>query len=91
LQTKYNAEGTEVVILGVSVDDPVDKLKPYAAMMKMNYPVLVGNGREDVQDAFGPLWGIPVTVFIGRDGKIAKKHSGIASKEQFEQEIKALL
>ena len=91
LQTKYSAEGTDVVILGVSVDDPVDKLKPYAAMMKMNYPVLVGNGREDVQDAFGPLWGIPVTVFIGRDGKIAKKHSGIASKEQFEQEIKALL
>ena len=70
---------------------PVEKLKPYASQMKMNYPVLVGNGRDDVQDAFGPLWGIPVTVFIGRDGRIAKKHSGIASKEQFEQEIKALL
>jgi thiol-disulfide isomerase/thioredoxin len=91
LQSQYNTGGTEVVILGVSVDDPVEKLKPYASQMKMNYPVLVGNGREDVQDAFGPLWGIPVTVFIGRDGKIAKKHSGIASKEQFEQEIKALL
>jgi thiol-disulfide isomerase/thioredoxin len=91
LQTKYSADGTDVVILGVSVDDPVEKLKPYAAQMKMNYPVLVGNGRDDVQDAFGPLWGIPVTVFIDRDGKIAKKHSGIASKEQFEQEIKALL
>jgi thiol-disulfide isomerase/thioredoxin len=91
LQTKYSADGTDVVILGVSVDDPVEKLKPYAAQMKMNYPVLVGNGREDVQDAFGPLWGIPVTVFIGRDGKIANKHSGIASKEQFEQQIKALL
>jgi thiol-disulfide isomerase/thioredoxin len=91
LQTQYSAEGTDVVILGVSVDDPVEKLKPYAAQMKMNYPVLVGNGREDVQDAFGPLWGIPVTVFIDREGKIAKKHSGIASKEQFEQEIKALL
>lgn len=91
LQTKYSAEGSDVVILGVSVDDPVEKLKPYAAQMKMNYPVLVGNGREDVQDAFGPLWGIPVTVFIDREGKIAKKHSGIASKEQFEQEIKALL
>ena len=91
LQTQYAADGSDVVILGVSVDDPVEKLKPYAAQMKMNYPVLVGNGREDVQDAFGPLWGIPVTVFIDRDGRIAKKHSGIASKEQFEQEIKALL
>jgi len=91
LQTKYAASGTDVVILGVSVDDPIDKLRPYAAQMKMNYPVLVGLGRDDVQDAFGPLWGIPVTVFIDRDGKIALKHSGIASKEQFEQEIKALL
>ena len=91
LQKQYGDEGQDVVILGISVDDPVEKLKPYAAQMKMNYPVLVGNGREDVQDAFGPLWGIPVTVFIGRDGTIAKKHSGIASKEQFEQEIKALL
>ena len=91
LQKTYSEEGKDVVILGISVDDPVEKLKPYAAQMKMNYPVLVGNGRDDVQDAFGPLWGIPVTVFIDRDGRIAKKHSGIASKEQFEQEIKALL
>ena len=91
LNTQYSAEGKDVVILGISVDDPIEKLKPYATQMKMNYPVLVGNGRDDVQDAFGPLWGIPVTVFIDREGRIAKKHSGIASKEQFEQEIKALL
>jgi thiol-disulfide isomerase/thioredoxin len=91
LQKQYGEEGKDVVILGISVDDPIEKLKPYAAQMKMNYPVLVGNGRDDVQDAFGPLWGIPVTVFIDREGRIAKKHSGIASKEQFEQEIKALL
>ena len=91
LNTQYGNEGKDVVILGISVDDPIEKLKPYASQMKMNYPVLVGAGRDDVQDAFGPLWGIPVTVFIDRDGRIAKKHSGIASKEQFEQEIKALL
>jgi thiol-disulfide isomerase/thioredoxin len=91
LQKAYTDEGKDVVILGISVDDPIEKLKPYASQMKMNYPVLVGNGRDDVQDAFGPLWGIPVTVFIDREGRIAKKHSGIASKEQFEQEIKALL
>jgi thiol-disulfide isomerase/thioredoxin len=88
LQKQYSKD---LVVLGVSVDDPIEKLKPYATEMKMNYPVLVGNGREDVQDAYGPLWGIPVSVFIDRDGKIAKKHSGIASHEQFEQEIKALL
>jgi thiol-disulfide isomerase/thioredoxin len=88
LQAQY---GDDLVVLGFSVDDPVEKMRPYAAQYKINYPLLVGNGREDVQDAFGPLSGIPVSVIIGRDGRIAKKHSGIATKSQFEREIKALL
>ena len=88
LQEQYK---DDLVILGLSVDDTAEKLLPYAAEFKMNYPVLVGNGREDVQEAFGPLFGIPVSVIIGRDAVIAKKHSGIATKEQIEREIKALL
>src|SRR5215210_5002499 len=72
----------DLVILGVSVDDTPDKMKPYAEQYKINYPLLVGNGRDDVQDAYGPLWGIPVSVFIDREGKVAKKHSGIATREQ---------
>jgi thiol-disulfide isomerase/thioredoxin len=88
LQEQY---ADDLVVLGLSVDDPPDKLVPYAAEFKMNYPILVGNGREDVQEAFGPLFGIPVSVFIGRDGVIAKKHSGIATKEQIERQIKELL
>ena len=88
LQKQYS---NDLVILGVSVDDPAEKLKPYATEMKINYPLLVGNGRQDFQDAYGPFWGIPVTVFVSRDGRIHKKHSGIASKEQFEHEITSLL
>jgi thiol-disulfide isomerase/thioredoxin len=88
LQEQY---GKDLVVLGFSVDDPVEKMRPYAEQYKINYPLLVGNGREDVQDAFGPLFGIPVSVIIGRDGKIAKKHSGIATKAQIEREIKRLL
>jgi len=88
LQKRY---ANDLVVLGFSVDDPVDKLRPYALAYKINYPILVGSGREEVQDAFGPLWGIPVSVIIARDGRIARKHSGIGTKEQFEQEIKSLL
>lgn len=88
LQEQY---ADDLVVLGFSVDDPAEKIKPYAEEYKVNYPLLVGNGREDVQNAFGPLLGIPVSVIIGRDGVIAKKHTGIATKEQFEREIKALL
>ena len=88
LQKQY---AKDLVILGISVDDPVEKLKPYAAQYKINYPVLVGLGRDDVQEAYGPLYGIPASFIIGRDGMICRKHMGIAPKAQFEREIKALL
>jgi peroxiredoxin len=81
----------DIVVLGISIDDSAEMLKPYAEKMKMNYPVLVGVDRQDVQDAFGPLFGIPVSVFIDRDGRIARRHSGILEKLQLEREIKGLL
>jgi hypothetical protein len=59
--------------------------------MKINYPILQGRDHQDIQDAYGPLVGIPVTVLISRDAKICGKHVGLASKETFEREIKALL
>lgn len=88
-QTKYGSRGFQAV--GVSVDDTVEKLKPYVAKYKMNYPVLLGLNHDDIQNAYGPLWGIPVTAVISRDGKICAKHSGISSKQNFEKEIESLL
>jgi thiol-disulfide isomerase/thioredoxin len=88
-QNKYGKNGLQVI--GVSVDDPLDKLKPYVASMKMNYPVLQGLDHDDVQDAYGPMFGIPVTAVISREGKICMKHAGLGSKESFENMIRALL
>jgi thiol-disulfide isomerase/thioredoxin len=67
------------------------QLKPFATQYKINYPVLVGLGREDIQDAYGPLYGIPMTFFISRDGKICKTQPGIDAKSNIEKHIKALL
>ena len=88
LQEQY---ADDIVVLGFSVDDTPEQLQAYAAEYKVNYPMLVGNGHENVQDAYGPMWGIPVTIVIARDGTIARKQSGIRTREQFEREIKALL
>lgn len=88
-QQKYGPRGLQ--ILGVSVDDPVDKLTPYVKDMGMNYPVLQGLGHEDIQDAYGPILGIPVSVMISRDGKICATHTGLTGKDIFEKEIEALL
>jgi thiol-disulfide isomerase/thioredoxin len=88
-QQKYGKQGLQVV--GVSIDDTVDKLKPYVAQMKMNYVVLQGLDQDAMQDAYGPMFGIPITVLISRDGKVCNKHVGLSSKEAFEAEIKSLL
>ena len=88
LQDQYK---NDIVVLGFSIDDKPEELKEYAKQFQMNYPVLVGAGHENIQEAYGPMWGVPVTVIIDRDGRIAKKQSGIRSLEQFDKEIKRLL
>jgi cytochrome c biogenesis protein CcmG/thiol:disulfide interchange protein DsbE len=86
---KYASKGLRVI--GISVDDTTEKLQPYVKNMRMNYLVLQGLGHDDVQDAFGPILGIPVTVLISRGGKICATHTGLTSKDAFENEIRALL
>jgi thiol-disulfide isomerase/thioredoxin len=88
LQDKYR---DQLTIVGYSVDDTAELAKKYAAEYKMNYPILLGEGREDVQDAYGPIWGIPASFIISKDGNVCRKHMGIAPKDVFEKEIVALL
>lgn len=89
LYTRYRSKGLQV--LGFAVDEPVETIKPYAAQMKMNYPILIGQGREDVQEAFAPLIGLPTTFIIDRQGRICQSHTGFNTKDKFEAAIKALL
>jgi peroxiredoxin len=79
------------VVLGVSVDSEVRAIKPFAREMKMNYPVLIGAGREDLSQAFGPFIGFPTSVLVARDGKVCVRHVGVVSKAQLERQVSALL
>jgi thiol-disulfide isomerase/thioredoxin len=89
LHQEYKDKG--FVILGVSEDDEPETLRTFAAEWKINYPMLVGLGEDAMFDAYGPLYGLPTSVIVGRDGAVCGRHVGPATKEEFEQEIKALL
>jgi thiol-disulfide isomerase/thioredoxin len=101
LQQQYRNQGLQVI--GVSVDDTADKLPPFVKQFNINYPILLGLGHDDLQEAYGPIWGIPVNVLISREGKICARHTGLppaesgsvslqqAVKDAFEAEIRALL
>jgi thiol-disulfide isomerase/thioredoxin len=102
LYDKYKSQGFEVV--SVVLLDKFENAKPFAVTMKMNYPVLDGDPQQDkIDDAYGPLFGLPMSFIISRDGKICQKHLGLPGatrdkdpdaktvKDIFESQIKALL
>jgi thiol-disulfide isomerase/thioredoxin len=80
-----------LAILGISIDDPFDALRFYAQEMEMDYPVHIGDGRDDVKNFYGPLIGFPSTILIDGNGNICHSHSGYAAKAKFEAEILSLL
>jgi thiol-disulfide isomerase/thioredoxin len=102
LYDKYRSRGFEVV--SVVLLDRFVNAKPYAQQMKMNYPVLDGDPQQDkIDDAYGPLFGLPMSFLIARDGRLCQKHLGLPGARDgtepdektiraiFEAEIKALL
>jgi thiol-disulfide isomerase/thioredoxin len=89
LQDRYGKEGLQVV--GISVDDPLALLKPYAAQYKMNYPVLQGLGHREVMAAYGSITGLPTTFIISRESKLCAKHIGATKREGYETQVKGLL
>jgi peroxiredoxin len=90
-QEKYGPKG--FIVIGVSVDDPASALRPFGDKYKVNYPLLVGDGRNDIKGprGYNAAWGLPKTFVIGRDGNICRTHVGLSVKEHFEQQIKSLL
>ena len=76
-------------IVGVLTEDGVDEARAFASEKKMTYPVTVIT--PAIEDAYGPLWGLPTSVLIARDGSVCLRHPGPMSREQLEKEIKRLL
>jgi peroxiredoxin len=91
LYNTYKSRG--LVVIGVSMDDAEDTpdVKRFAAQLKIDYPILLGFGREDdFKPAFGEL-PLPTSFVIARDGRICARHDGLTAKEQVEREIAGLL
>lgn len=91
LYKTYKPRGFEVV--GVVVMEDFAKAKPFVQQNAMNYTVLNGVDREDIEDAFGPLFALPTSLVIARDGRICARHVGLPplqGKEPAVTEVKEL-
>ena len=87
VREEYHDKGFEII--GISTDDTPEQLRDFATKFKTNYPLLQVTG--EAEDAYGPVFGLPTSIIVARDGSICKRHFGPLSKEQLEKEIKGLL
>jgi peroxiredoxin len=87
VQEAYRDRG--FVIIGVAVEDTAEAVRAFASEMKVNYPLAMT--QDDIEHAYGPIYGLPLSFFIARDGSICRKHFGELTKERVEKEIAPLL
>jgi cytochrome c biogenesis protein CcmG/thiol:disulfide interchange protein DsbE len=89
LVKKYGDKG--FTILGLDVEDTPEAMKAFAEEFKINYPLFVAKGRDDILEAYRATFAYPVSWFVRPDGTVFLKHLGTGTPEWFETQVLALL
>ena len=88
LQKQYAKDG--LVVLGVAMDDSEPaQIAKFASELGVNYTVLLGT--DKVSDDYGDVQYLPTTFFIGRNGAIVDKLTGLLDRKDIEDDVKKAL
>ncbi len=75
--------------VGISMDDGgFAAVKPFWTQKQMPYPTVIGD--ESLSKQFG-LTGMPFTLLLDKQGRIAVAHGGVLDRADFEHHIQQLL
>ena len=90
LQEKYGDRGLQLV--GIAIDQ-AEKVRPYAAEMRMNFPILLGSsdGIALARDLGNRAAVLPFTLVLDRSGKIVAREVGALKAPQIEGLVSDLL
>jgi thiol-disulfide isomerase/thioredoxin len=88
-QEKWGTKGLQIV--GIAIDEK-DKVRPYAAELKINYPILIGglDGIELARQAGNRLGGLPFTVVFDRRGEVVHSQLGGVNEQKLEALVQPL-
>jgi cytochrome c biogenesis protein CcmG/thiol:disulfide interchange protein DsbE len=88
LQKSYLAyRGKGVFFLGIFTMGEIADIKKFLETYGITFPV--GKDKE-MAKMFGVV-GLPVTIFIAKDGKVVQKHFGLITREELKSNIEAIL
>ena len=90
LQEKYGDRGLQLV--GIAIDR-LEKVRPYAAEMGMNFPVLLGtsDGLALSRELGNKAGVLPYSIVLDRNGKIVAREVGALKEPKIEALISQLL
>lgn len=84
---KYRRQG--LLIVGISMDDGgFATVKPFWADKQMPYPTVIG---DDALSKQLGLTGMPFTLLLDKQGRIALAHGGVLDRADFDHHIQQLL
>jgi len=88
MHNQYGPQGLQV--LGIAMDNADKKdIAEFASNLGVDYPILLG--KESVGDSYGGVRVLPVTVYVGRDGKIVEKVFGVKGHDEIEDDVRKAL
>ena len=64
-----------------------EDIKKFVETYKITFPV---GKDEDLAKKFGVM-GLPVTVFVAKNGRISKQHFGLITRDELKSNIEAIL
>ncbi len=90
VQDKLGPKGLQII--GIAIDQ-AERVRPYTAEMRINYPVLVGelDAMDLAQQAGNQSGGLPFTVIFDRSGKPVKTELGGLNQEKLERLVQPML
>lgn len=87
-QRRYRGRGLQVI--GVTYPpQKLSEVRRFVRREKVNYPVALGT--KEMKLLFTESETLPMTIVVGKDGRIRDIIEGILLPEEFEQKIKPLL
>ena len=83
---EYASRGVEVV--GVTMDENLSDVPPFVEKYKIKYPILLPGGDPNVgRDGMA----LPTTFLYDKNGRLAKKYTGIVLESTLKSDIEVLL
>ncbi len=87
-QRDYRKQGLQVI--GVTYPpQTLAEVRRFVRRARVNYPVALGT--EETKSLFAQSEALPLTVVIGKDGRVRDIIEGILLPDEFEQKIRPLL